>query len=776
MAGGSWGHAVSAVRVDVPRLDVARAAQDYVAAGWALVPIPLGTKGPQDKGWSSRTNCVSTPEQARRMHGNVGLAHAYSGTCVLDLDDVAQARIWLRGRGVNLDELWSAPETVRIHSGKLNRGKLLYRLPPGVAPLITKKVANGAIELRCGNAAGTTVQDVLPPSVHPDTGQPYVWEYGDDLLADWRCPPVLPDLLLALWREMERGPAYGSDGAAWDDDDPLMTYEPRLGVDSAELRDWLEALDPDMGYDDWLHVGMALHHECEGSADGLELWVEWSTKGTKFKGEDDLARRWDGFRAKRRCVTARWIRRRAGVATAKSKGVLVLDAKNPMNCAKSILGSEFESEQGRTLVSNGGIWFEHNGKHYRQKGDDEMHSFVWCYLDKTKKHGKDGAVLDFNPQPSSVHAVLDAMRAQTYVDSASPPLWLPGYGGTAPADTVVLDNGLFYIPERTLLPHTPGFFSMNALPFAWVTEAKATNWLAFLDSVFPDDQESKDALQEMFGYLLTSDTSQHKMFLVVGPKRCGKGTIGRVLTALLGPENVASPQLSQMTSNFGLQPLIGKLLALVSDARIGSRTDTQAIVERLLMVSGEDSVTIDRKHLTAWTGKLPTRFLLMSNETPQLGDSSGALAGRFVVIEMKQSFYGREDTGLTNRLLAELPGVFRWALEGRERLNRRGFFVQPSSSQDAIDELEEINSPISTFIKECCVCDSEILCDSREMFAVWQAWCREQGRVGTNNQTFGKALRSVVHTVKISRPRVNGEQLRFYTGIGLSENAKRYLL
>jgi putative DNA primase/helicase len=40
-------------------------------------------------------------------------------------------------------------------------------------------------------------------------------------------------------------------------------------------------------------------------------------------------------------------------------------------------------------------------------------------------------------------------------------------------------------------------------------------------------------LGEIFGYMLTADTSQRKIFLLVGPTRGGKGTIGRVLTMWL---------------------------------------------------------------------------------------------------------------------------------------------------------------------------------------------------------------------------------------------------
>ena len=79
----------------------------------------------------------------------------------------------------------------------------------------------------------------------------------------------------------------------------------------------------------------------------------------------------------------------------------------------------------------------------------------------------------------------------------------------------------------------------------------------------------------MFGYLVSGDTKQQKIFLLVGPKRGGKGTIGRVLSRMIGRHNVAGPTLASLSTNFGLQDLIGKPVAVISDARMGSKSDTQ---------------------------------------------------------------------------------------------------------------------------------------------------------------------------------------------------------
>src|SRR5262249_45815776 len=135
-------------------------------------------------------------------------------------------------------------------------------------------------------------------------------------------------------------------------------------------------------------------------------------------------------------------------------------------------------------------------------------------------------------------------------------------------------------------------------------------WERFLGELWPGDDNAIASLQEVFGYLLAGDTSQQKAFMIVGPKRAGKGTIGRVLTGLLGPHNVAAPTLASLATNFGLSPLIGKPLAVISDARLSTRADSKIVVERLLSISGEDSLTVDRKYKDPWTGRLPTRFVI----------------------------------------------------------------------------------------------------------------------------------------------------------------------
>ncbi|MFM2006241.1 MAG: hypothetical protein RLZZ09_1896 [Pseudomonadota bacterium] len=80
-----------------------------------------------------------------------------------------------------------------------------------------------------------------------------------------------------------------------DPKDFMIGREPRLGLSVEQMEELLSALDPDMGRDDWIRVGMALHHETTGDDTGFELWDEWSSDGAKYTSTEGLRKDWDSF-------------------------------------------------------------------------------------------------------------------------------------------------------------------------------------------------------------------------------------------------------------------------------------------------------------------------------------------------------------------------------------------------------------------------------------------------------------------------------------------------
>jgi len=373
---------------------------------------------------------------------------------------------------------------------------------------------------------------------------------------------------------------------------------------------------------------------------------------------------------------------------------------------------------------------------------------------------------------------LALLRAR---DCPAAPAWLCKSPPWPASEILPTRNTLVHLPglvegrKRFTTAPTPAFFCPYSLDFDFDPAAPSpTRWLAFLNELWPDDPQSIGLLQEWFGYLLTSDTSQQKMLMVIGPKRSGKGTIARVLRALIGPENVASPTLSKLANPFGLASLIGKTAAVIADARLSGRADQAVIVERLLSITGEDSQSIDRKHRDDWEGKLSVRFLLISNELPKLTDAAAALPSRMLILRLTQSFLGHEDTELLAKLLPELPGILLWGAKGWGRLRARGRFEQPESARELAEEMEALSSPINVFLRDRCEVGDGLEVETGELFKAWREWCEANGRdkPGTQ-QNFGRDLRTAVPRLKTKPTRRTDPeskvafQLRLYCGVAL---------
>ncbi|MBA3484812.1 MAG: DUF3854 domain-containing protein, partial [Pirellulales bacterium] len=181
-----------------------------------------------------------------------------------------------------------------------------------------------------------------------------------------------------------------------------------------------------------------------------------------------------------------------------------------------------------------------------------------------------------------VSDLFEHLKAKSILPTAvEPPAWLGAPpNGWAADECLATKNSIVHLPSLIgglpvcEVAASPAFLTTNATDFALDLNARRpVAWLQFLMELWGDDPESIEAIQEWMGYLLTHDTRQQKLLLLVGPKRSGKGTIARVLTALVGKGNVAAPTLGGLATNFGVWPLIGKSVAIISDARLSGRAD-----------------------------------------------------------------------------------------------------------------------------------------------------------------------------------------------------------
>ena len=270
--------------------------QAYIDAGWALVPITSG-KNPGFSGWEQRGSALKSADAILPGWG-VGIMHAYSGTMAFDIDDIDETNKY----GIDVRALYNALDAVTIDSGRKNRGKLLYRMPFGLKPHTKqykirvpsdedpKRTKSKVVfEMRCSTSEGTTVQDVLPPTIHPDTGKPYRW--GGK--GHWSRLPMIPDQLLKVWMSLSLVPDTVS----------VESRESSL----EEIKDALSFIDADCAYEDWRNVGMALRWYGDRTTDSdaaFEMWDDWSQGAPKRYPQNprEMEKLWNSFRSNKKTM------------------------------------------------------------------------------------------------------------------------------------------------------------------------------------------------------------------------------------------------------------------------------------------------------------------------------------------------------------------------------------------------------------------------------------------------------------------------------------------
>jgi putative DNA primase/helicase len=456
----------------------------------------------------------------------------------------------------------------------------------------------------------------------------------------------------------------------------------------------------------------------------------------------------------------------AGTGSDGNNRPVLPPPSQPMAVARVFVRDHLDRDSVLVLRYWRGSWWRWKTAHWVETEDLVVRKVLYHFTEHAVYASASG-LQPWTPNPYKIGFLIDALKIicllQQDVDQ---PSWLDGrIVGTI----VSVKNGLLHVSSRCLLAHTPQYFNLTSVPFDYDPRApEPRRWLDFLAEIWPNRPEASDALGEWFGYVISGRTDLQKIFLMVGPTRGGKGVIARILGKLIGPKNVAGPTLNQFSSEFGLAPLITKPLAVVSDVRFAGR-NASVVVERLLSISGEDTMTINIKYKSQWTGKLPTRLHMLSNELPKLADASAAIVGRMLLLLTTRSWLGREDLTLEPALGAELTGILNWALDGLQRLTvtNDNIFTRVPDTEEAITAMQDLASPVAAFVREQCEIGVRFQIAVDALYAAYTMWADNNGHRRKAKEMFGRDLVAAFPVITKTRPRKDGDRVWTYAGIRL---------
>ncbi|MCG2629733.1 phage/plasmid primase, P4 family [Bradyrhizobium sp. WYCCWR 13023] len=463
----------------------------------------------------------------------------------------------------------------------------------------------------------------------------------------------------------------------------------------------------------------------------------------------------------------------------KSSEKTVIEPRDPGSTAKL-----FRNMHRPALLNHQDEWLEWTGAAYAAIDDLTIQSEVRKFLEASfvkvviENRGEVSiSYAPFCPSRKDVAEVYDALKDDFHVppETMMPPCWLEDreklYAGLDPRNLISCKNGLLDMSTRELYPATPKFFTRTSLDIEFAPEAPPPKrFLSFLNEVAAERQPLIDLLQEMTGYIVSGDTSLQKVFFFRGKRRAGKGTILRILEELIGKRNIATPTIRNLPSQFGMQSLIGKPLAAISDMNCDNAPALSEAGSVINGISGEDTQTIPRKFHTDWIGKVGARFLLISNRMPNFGTNTDALAARLLIVPFDVSFEGREDFELDIKLRAELPGILNWALDGLDRLKARGRFVEPDDSKVAKRNLLYQSNPVHGFVAECCKVGPGTETDKDVLYEAFSQFCRQSGFNSTKVlPKFSQDLQDLFDVTVRRRTADDGRQPGVFVGIRLND-------
>ncbi|EOU1756090.1 DNA primase [Clostridium perfringens] len=319
-------------------------------------------------------------------------------------------------------------------------------------------------------------------------------------------------------------------------------------------------------------------------------------------------------------------------------------------------------------------------------------------------------------------------------------------------------NGLLDIRDMSFKEHTPSYLSTVQLNVEYNPQVDCPQFKKFLNEVL--DCKLIPLVQEIVGYLLTTNTASQKAFVFWGPARTGKSTLLWVVEyLLLGKKNVSNIPWQEIGDKFKTAELLGKLANVFSDLLSKSIDDTGIFK----VVTGEDYLMAEKKNKNPFKFKPFARLVFSCNELPRnYVDRTEGFYRRLIIVPFnRQIEKSKIDKALKYKFQREKEGILNWALEGLKRLYENNFEFSENELTDGVKkEYKRENNNVISFVEECCEIDSLFSCSRIEIYEAYKEFCGEAGLKALSQIKFNKELEG---NFNITRSRSG--KLRLWNGV-----------
>lgn len=263
---------------------------------------------------------------------------------------------------------------------------------------------------------------------------------------------------------------------------------------------------------------------------------------------------------------------------------------------------------------------------------------------------------------------------------------------------------------------------LNTRALAWEPKEECPEWRAMLDRCFPGESDTVDYLQRLIGYGITGRTTEQIFVLLHGRGANGKSTFMDTLSYVFGPyvETIPVEILMNTKQRDGEAPapqlakMRGARIVLTSESERGGLLSEPTVK----LLTGDEPLTARTLYREPVTFRPEALILMATNHMPDIRGTDDGIWRRVKLIEWRESFIGRRDTGILDRLKSEAPGIISWALDGAMEWYRNGL-QEPARVTISTDKYREDSDFLGSFMPEWLEVDAASWLPNKEIGALY---------------------------------------------------------
>jgi putative DNA primase/helicase len=123
------------------------------------------------------------------------------------------------------------------------------------------------------------------------------------------------------------------------------------------------------------------------------------------------------------------------------------------------------------------------------------------------------------------------------------------------------------------------------------------------------------------------------------------------------------------------------------------------------------------------------KLVFLVNSLPETSDATYGFYRKLLIVPFNHKFTDEDkDVNLFEKLKAEMPGVFNWAIEGLRRLKENQFrFSQCDAAEHALQAYQEEQNAVPRFVADCVRRENGVCVAKSALLSAYRGWLERNG-------------------------------------------------